>query len=264
MQHVNYIKFEFNKIHPNKISFSFTWDDNFERHIDWIAPIFNKYQKKCTFYINPGNHDFYESLKDGYSQLAKQEFEIGSHGYTHHHFSRLSDADFKFQLTESKEKITEITNIIPITFAFPHHDYSLRMLETAKEIYLETRNTLNNTPRYSLKSHTTIVDIQNTVLNAISNRHSLVFSGHSVSLSTDINGTLEGFEPISSTLLDEILHLLTEYQHTSEICTFSQAVLKEFIYQNCEYTNKMFYMSRDQLLYLKKYGLSRKRIEELI
>ena len=257
------IKFSFSHICPNKLSFSFTWDDNFERHIEWIAPIFNRYHKRCTFYVNPGAENFHGLLQNGYVQLAQIGFEIGSHGYTHHHFSHLSDEDLKFQLIKSKEKIAEITNISPITFAFPHHDYSLSMLETAKKIYLETRNTLNNTYRYSLKSYTTIIDIQNAVLNAISNRHSIVFSGHSISLCTDTVGNFDGYEPIPITLLEEMLHIIMEYQNITEICTFEQAVLKEFICQNCMYTNQLFYMSENQLLYLKKYGLTHERIEEL-
>ena len=256
-------EYDFNTINPYKLSFSFTWDDNFEAHIKWIAPVFESYQKKCTFFVNPGEPDYQEFLGKEYAQLARQKFEIGSHGYTHHHFSTLSDIVYNYQLTKSKEAIFETTGVTPLVFAFPHHDFTAQMLNKAKKIYFETRNTLHNTPRFSFKSDTTLATIQKAIDNAISNKHSLVFSGHSICLNTDIQNC-DGYEPLPLNLLDEILRVILEYDEVSEICTFSQAALKEYICSNCTYTDKSFYISNDQLSYLEQFGLTIKRIEELI
>lgn len=257
-----YTTIYFNSINPQKKSIIFTWDDNFERHIKYIAPVFKKYRKKCTFYINPGEENFNDCLQSGYSSLAYEGFEIGSHGYTHHHYSSLSSTDQIYQLKKSKEKITDILKITPITFAFPHHDFTSEMLREAKKIYFETRNTLNNTSRFSLKSHTSLSSIKKAIDNAISTQHSIVFSGHSVSLDTDVMS--DGYEPLSIDFLEDIINLIIKYDEMIEICTFSQATLKEYIISNCQHTNQIFQLSRKQLAYLKTFGLTLKRIEELV
>lgn len=41
-----YATFYFDNINPQKKSIIFTWDDNFERHIKYIAPVFKRYHKK--------------------------------------------------------------------------------------------------------------------------------------------------------------------------------------------------------------------------
>lgn len=256
-------KYFFNKINPNKLSFSFTWDDNFEAHIKWIAPVFESYQKRCTFFVNPGEPDYQELLWEKYAQLAKHGFDIGSHGYTHHHFSSLSDTTYAYQLTKSKKAIWETTGVTPIVFAFPHHDFTTQMLNKAKEIYFETRNTLHNTPRFSFKSDTTLLSVQKVIEYTIANKNSLVFSGHSISLNTEIQH-YDGYQPIKLNLLEETLEIILEHEDISEICTFSQAALKEYICSNCNYTDTLFYIDSNQLTYLEQFGLTSKRIEELI
>lgn len=75
----NYIA-QFRNLHINKLSVSFTWDDNFCRHMEFIAPLFTKYKKKCTFYINVGDENFTPQLIINYKQLCNRGFEIASHG----------------------------------------------------------------------------------------------------------------------------------------------------------------------------------------
>lgn len=256
-------EYTFHTINPYKLSFSFTWDDNFEAHIKWIAPVFEFHQKKCTFFVNPGEPDYQEFLGKEYAQLARQGFEIGSHGYTHHHFSTLSDNIYNFQLIKSKDAILKTIGVTPHVFAFPHHDFTTQMLNKAKETYFETRNTLHNTPRFSFKNNTTLAAIRKAIDGAISNKHSLVFSGHSICLNTDIHNC-DGYEPLPLPLLNETLKVILEYDAVSEICTFSQAALKEYICSNCAYTDKSFFINNNQLAYLEQFGLTSKRIEELV
>lgn len=256
-------KYFFNKIDPNKLSFVFTWDDNFEAHIEWIAPAFEAYQKKCTFFVNPGEPDYQEILWKKYAQLAKQGFDIGSHGYTHHHFSVLPDTTYNYQLIKSKKSIAETIGVTPVVFAFPHHDFTAQMLREAKEIYFETRNTLHNAPRFSFKSDTALTSVQKAIDTAISNKNSLVFSGHSISLNTE-NHCYDGYQPIKLKLLEDTLEIILKHADASEICTFSQAALKEYICSNCDYTDAFFFIDSNQLAYLEQFGLTSKRIEELI
>ena len=261
MSHIK--EFIFSHIHPGKLSISFTWDDNFVRHTEYIAPIFEEHQRRCTFYVNPGEPDFIEKFQEGYTLLAHKGFEIGSHGYTHTHFSSLTHFDYLHQLIDSKEKIKLLLGIDPITFAFPHHDYTNQMLAQARKVYFETRNTLAETQRISLKSYTTSSDIQNAVENAISTYHSIVFSGHSIRLHS-VNDISDGYEPVLADVLDQAISIIKRHHSVVEICTFSQAVLKKYIQANCTYTNSVVYITQEQLKYLEGFGLSLERIEELI
>lgn len=254
--------FHFNKLNPNKISLSFTWDDNFKRHIDIIAPLFEQYGKRCTFYVNPGEFDFSNNLWSKYKTLSEKGHEIGSHGFTHHHYSKLSTNEFQFMLTESYETIQKRIGKSPVTFAFPHHDFNNDMLSKAHEIYFETRNTLSNTKRISLKSGTTSIDIKDSIEGAVHNGYSLVFSGHSISKISDTK--IEGYEPISVKNLEKFLSIAMEFKDYSDICTFEQAALKEYIIQNCTYNRNKFGLFPEQVNMLEKFGLNYERIEDNI
>lgn len=257
------LEYPFKKINPNKISFSFTWDDNFESHCSIIAPLFESYHKLCTFFVNPGEPDYQEYLGQKYAHLAKIGFEIGSHGYTHHHFSSLSQKVFCYQLEKSQKAIWDTTGVIPIVFAFPHHDFTTPMLKCAKEVYFETRNTLHNTSRFSFKTNTSHEKVESVIKNAINNKQSYVFSGHSVILDSNIQKD-DGYEPLKFNLLKDTLNVISTFSEVSEICTLGQAALKEYICCNCNYSNTSFYISRTQLIYLEHFGLTSERIKEMV
>lgn len=257
------IEIYFAKLHPEKISFSFTWDDNFERHIKFVAPAFEQNSLRCTFYVNPGEPNFVARLAPQYAQLSSEGFEIGSHGYTHHHFSKLNVENYIDQLVESKKAIESLTKKTPVTFAFPHHDFTNSMLHIAHNIYLETRNTLSSTQRFSLKSNISITNLTNALKDAILNRYSIVFSGHSVSLPDDKN-YFDGYEPFPLECLHSILNEILLYVESADICTFEQASLKEYIRNNCCYTNEKVELTYEQVSYLKNFGLNLERINEII
>lgn len=253
----------FSKLHPEKISFSFTWDDNFFRHIQFITPAFERFGTKCTFYVNPGEPNFVARLAPLYAQLSLKGFEIGSHGYTHHHFSKLNEENYIDQLIQSQKAIGLLTKKVPVTFAFPHHDFTDSMLHTCHNVYFETRNTLNNAQRFSLKSNTSLTNVTNALKNAISNKNSIVFSGHSVSLPDD-KDYFDGYEPLPLDCLYNILNQVLLYVEYADICTFEQASLKEYIRNNCFYTNEKFILTYEQILYLEKLGLTLERIKDII
>ena len=137
------------------------------------------------------------------------------------------------------------------------------MLEQAKTIYFETRNTLNNSQRFSLKSYTTSSEIQSVVQNAFSSGRSIVFSGHSIRLNS-INDIIDGYEPVSIDVLNDAISIILKNHAIAEICTFCQAALKTYIKTNCVYTNEAVSISKEQIAYLKRFGLTPRRIEELI
>ena len=103
----------FQNLHIDKLSVSFTWDDNFHRHKEFIAPLFSKYNKKCTFYINVGDKDFTSQLISNYKQLSNDGFEIGSHGYNHKSMKMMTEKEFVDQMESSIREISMLLNFRP-------------------------------------------------------------------------------------------------------------------------------------------------------
>ena len=255
-------KFYFNKTSPKKLTISFTWDDNFERHLTHIAPLFENYGIRCTFYVNPGEDYFQSNLCKKYAKISQKGFEIGSHGYSHRHFSKLSKEELLFELTQSKESIINDIGEIPITFAFPHHDFDEKMLSQARNIYFETRNTLYNSVRFSLKVSTTIEEIDEALRSAEQNRYTLVFSGHGA-FNLDDEIDCAGYEPVSRKMLTNILEVV-EMHSELQICTFEQAALKTYLHYYCKAEREAVYLTNAQIDYLKQYGFTIERINNLL
>lgn len=255
-------KYFFNKLLIEKNSVVFTWDDNFSAHFEIIAPIFLEFKYRCSFYINPGEIDFIKKYYRGYKTIHDVNFEIGSHGYTHHHFSKYDNTAYSYQLSKSKEIIKEYFGTNPTTFAFPHHDFTEEMLKRAKYFYFETRNTLSYSKRFSLKTNSSIEQIKSALEDTCENGQDLIFSGHSIS--NKLHSIEEcGYEPISIRFLINILYFLSENQNI-QVCTFEEACLKNYIKYNCFHTNTMFELNKSDLEYLEKYGLGKERILEII
>lgn len=252
----------FSKINPSKGTVVFTWDDNSVSHYQLMAPIFSEFNYKCTFYINPGEENFKEYYETGYKTLLVEDFEIGSHGYTHHHFSLLSSIELEQQLINARNRIYMMFSRYPTTFAFPHHDFNEPMLKKAKGVYLETRNTLCNAKRFSLKTSTNIDSISKAINKSLNEGYTLVFSGHSM-INTDISLELNGYEPISADILINTLELLS-HNNNIQVLTFEQAALLSFIQQHCEIKGNCVWIQDAQLNYLMTFGLDIERITELL
>ena len=196
----------FKKIHIEKLSCSFTWDDNSLSHADIIEPVFKVFDLFTTFYIVPGGDLFQEKYAGQYSILAHLGHEIGSHTFSHPLMTTLSTNAAEIEFSKASNLIAELTGRNPSTFAFPHHDFNSELLRNARRFHLETRNTLNNAIRFSLKTSTIINDVRSTLHGAITNKENIVFSGHAmVSDPCMIDSKESGYEPITQDLLIEII-----------------------------------------------------------
>lgn len=255
-------KFRFNNINPQKGIVVFTWDDNLVSHGQIIAPTFTEFHKTCSFYINPGAPDFLTHFSDLYIQLSIQGFEIGSHGFTHCHLSRLTNEEYINEIRNARNSIDRIFHVQPTTFAFPHHDFNEKMLSQSRNIYFETRNSLYNSIRYSLKSDTQIEQIDEVVKNATKHRYTLVFSGHGA-YDKEKKTESSGYEPISRQMLYKILETVEKHSDM-QICTFEQAALKTYIQYYCQTDGKNIWVSDTQIAFLKQYGFTIERINDLL
>lgn len=250
----------FNKLNPNKISVCFTWDDNFSRHIKYIAPAFLERGMSCTFYINPGEENFEQKHLPGYMALSRQGFEIGSHGYLHENLCTLPYASSVDTVKNAISSIQKYFHIYPATFAFPYHDFNEDILSMVKSHHLETRNTLAHSKRFGIKTDSPLEAMLSAVKESIDEKRSLVFSGHSVILNPaeaadDALESETGHNPILLDRLNCLLDFIQTKNDYIDVLTFEQAALKEYINNHCDMTNQTFTITQKQLDELKQYHI---------
>lgn len=260
------MKFKFEKINISKKTVVFTWDDNLKRHTTHILPIFRSHNIRCSFYINPGEKNFADNFLQGYKEAYDLGFEIGSHGYVHIPYISLEKEKFKEQLILSREFIYKYFGIFPYTFAFPNHAFDNSMLELSKKYFLETRNTLKNEVFIALKTKSKIEDIM-AYINTSKQSDNIIFAGHSVYLNSDElknpDQALTGYKPFKY----EYLKILLEYlvlNKNIQILTFIQAVIKQFIIDNCSIDDGTFEINDNQLFYLETFGINKTELEKLV
>jgi peptidoglycan/xylan/chitin deacetylase (PgdA/CDA1 family) len=259
----------FNKVDPNKTSVCFTWDDNFLRHIKYIAPAFSERDLRCTFYINPGEEDFEQKQLPGYMGLSKQGFEIGSHGYLHENLCTLPYASSVDIVKNAIASIQKLFGFYPTTFAFPYHDFDEEMLSMVKSYHLETRNTLLNSKRFGIKTDSSLESMRSAIRASIDGKHTLVFSGHSIILSADeaTDDALKsetGYNPILLDHLNCLLDFIRSKNQHIEVLTFKQAALKEYIKTHCDITGQSFTIAQKQLDRLKPYHIECEELARLM
>ncbi|MCD8048541.1 MAG: polysaccharide deacetylase family protein [Clostridia bacterium] len=182
----------------------FTWDDNFLRHALLTAPVFGKYGFKCTFYAIPGEAGFEEKYAGAFCELAKCGFEVGSHGYTHDDFTKMTLDEAKENMTRSIAAIEKCTGKKPRTFAFPYHRYTEDLLGAAKEYFIETRNTLCGAERVDILGKTTFEEMK----AHIDSGKTIVFAGHASFFEGEKIAEMRGYEPIDIVTLEKCLAYL--------------------------------------------------------
>lgn len=258
------IRVPFNHIDIGKISICFTWDDNFIAHSKLIAPQFLKRGLRCTFYINPGEQDF-EKYLSGYKALSENFFEIGNHGFCHDDYTGIPNEEFEYELKRSALSINDNLGIYPSTFAFPYHAFNDDMLQTARTLFLETRNTLGNSRRFGIRTVSTLDEMFLCVKDCIANGRSLVFSGHSAIPDMDIDFNEDtGHEPVHLGSLSALLDSLQTLQDRSEVLTFEQAAIKQYIINNCEISGDSCIISGEQMDWLSAFRIDAEKLRRVI
>lgn len=207
----------------DKINICFTWDDNFHRHTRLIAPLFEKYGYLCTFYPISGEENFERDFADEYMSLTKKGFEIGSHGFTHVNFLKLSEEEQRENMEKSVSATERYLSLKPQTFAFPYHLYDDRSLEIAREYFIETRNTLFNSRRFDIKTDCVAADFIKAVDEAIRDGKNLVFAGHAAVDEPDSFPEDPVYEPVKIKVLDEALYALARYSEKADVVTLKRA-----------------------------------------
>lgn len=80
-----------------------------------------------------------EKFPEATKELAKvPEFELAIHSYSHPHMTRLSKEDVAEQLTKTQNILKDLTGLSATHFRPPYGEYNDLMVETARELDIET------------------------------------------------------------------------------------------------------------------------------
>lgn len=114
------------------ISFDAAWGaDKTERIMD----ILKEYNCQATFFlVGFWVQDYPEIAK----KIVENGFEVGTHSNTHPDLVKLSLEDMKTELTKSIEIIKNVTEVEPKLFRPPFGSYNDSLINTAKELNLQT------------------------------------------------------------------------------------------------------------------------------
>jgi peptidoglycan/xylan/chitin deacetylase (PgdA/CDA1 family) len=96
----------------NKRQLAITFDDGYKDNLTVALPLLEKYEMPATIFVAAGFIG-----KDGFLTTADLKIlsrhpliTIGSHGLTHGHFPQMSEAEARFELTESKQILENAVN----------------------------------------------------------------------------------------------------------------------------------------------------------
>jgi peptidoglycan/xylan/chitin deacetylase (PgdA/CDA1 family) len=111
-----------------------TFDDGFKTVFTYAYPVLKRYHLKATFFIATENIG-----KAGYMtwsdvrEIAEAGFEIGSHSKTHVWLPKLSEAEAREEIFDSKERIENEIRKPVYSFSYPLGGLNEKIVEWVKE-----------------------------------------------------------------------------------------------------------------------------------
>jgi peptidoglycan/xylan/chitin deacetylase (PgdA/CDA1 family) len=99
-----------------------TFDDGFRDNLTVALPLLEKFQLPMTLFVTAGfiGRDGYLSESELREISRHPLITIGAHGLWHRHFNRLTTAEARFELTESRRLISGITESAVDLLAWPY------------------------------------------------------------------------------------------------------------------------------------------------
>lgn len=190
-----------------KLAVSFTWDDSNPNHYKVIAPIFDKYNLKASFFpiCNTIKTAFY---LEGYKQIASKGHEIGSHTFSHKDLTTLSMNQVETELLKSKQIIHDSLNVNALSFVHPFNKYNDSINAQVLKYYGFSRYasvvSRDNREIITLMSSFEKSKGVKYISNFKNQEKWLILAGHSADGS--------GYEPVNSNELDLYLSELKKEQ----------------------------------------------------
>lgn len=114
------------------LTFDISWGD--QRVLPILEVLEKHGVKNATFFLSgPWSKEHPEIVK----KIQDMGFEIGSHGYKHTHYSRLSEEEIRTQIQLAHSAIYEVTGTAPKLIRMPNGDFDKRVLKIAQELGYE-------------------------------------------------------------------------------------------------------------------------------
>lgn len=107
---------------PGRRRVAITFDDGFRDNLTVALPLLEKFQLPMTLFVTAGfvDHDDYLSTEELREISRHPLVTIGAHGLWHRHFTKLTPADARFELLESR-RLLEVMTGQPVQFmAWPY------------------------------------------------------------------------------------------------------------------------------------------------
>ncbi len=101
-----------------------TFDDGPSKYTDSILDTLKKYDACATFFVIGNKVDFYDETLN---KMLKNGNEIGNHSYSHKWLNRLSEQEFKNELSKTQEEVKKATGYTPKLFRPTYGGYSDRL-----------------------------------------------------------------------------------------------------------------------------------------
>lgn len=117
-------------INPDQKSVLITVDDGYHDFYDNAFPILKEYKYKATIFVPYNKKEFSDSEL---LEMSNYGIDVQSHTMTHTSLSmQRSNQNLNFELNDSKQKITEVTNRDTFAFAYPYCIYNQPNLNYVK------------------------------------------------------------------------------------------------------------------------------------
>lgn len=111
------------------LTFDISWGETRTKPI--LDILKEKNVNKATFFLSsPWSQSHQEIVGD----IAKNGFEIGSHGHKHVNYSSLSDEEIRKQIRTAHQILTDVTHKEPNLIRMPNGDFDKRVLRIANEL----------------------------------------------------------------------------------------------------------------------------------
>lgn len=195
----------------------YTFDDNCNSSFTKIAPLFQEYGYRCTFFIVPG------SIKTttewaGWKALSAQGFGIGNHTMSHRDLTSLNSLQaLDEQVNASFDMIEAKLNQAPLAFAAPGHKTN-----DLVDSVIGRKHLFNRTDPRDLfvwqgwTSSTTQKDAIKHIDEAVHKRRWHVIAAHGVG---------DGWEPITESMLRNTLQHCKDNEADIIVETFENIAL---------------------------------------
>ena len=168
--------------HPDgkKAALSFTFDDGCYSVITKIAPLFEEYNYKATFFIVPG-YIKYDDYWGDWKALSNKGFEIGNHSLTHLRIGDINDvATLRAEIDSSYSVITEKIGIPPFSFSHPYHSTSPQVDRMVFEKHFASKISPKRFCSMYSVNNKDPEEFEKIIADAISNNKWIVTSAHGV------------------------------------------------------------------------------------